>query len=63
MYWEKELERLERGNLEKLQINRLIITLQQAARAPFYDRMPQIGKLLNTGIKSIEQIRELPFTT
>jgi len=63
MYWEKELERLERGNLEKLQINRLIITLQQAARAPFYDRMPQIGKLLNTGITSIEQIRELPFTT
>ena len=63
MYWEKELDRLERGNLEKLQINRLIITLQQAARAPFYDRMPQIGKLLNTGITSIEQIRELPFTT
>ena len=63
MYWEKELERLERGNLEKLQINRLIITLQQVARAPFYDRMPQIGKLLNTGITSIEQIRELPFTT
>ena len=63
MYWEKELERLERGNLEKLQINRLIITLQQASRAPFYDRMPQIGKLLNNGIRSIEQIRELPFTT
>ena len=26
-------------------------------------RMPQIGKLLNNGIRSIEQIRELPFTT
>jgi len=63
MYWEKELERLERGNLEKLQINRLIITLQQASRAPFYDRMPQISKLLSSGITSIEKVRELPFTT
>ena len=63
MYWEKELECLGRGNLEKLQINRLIVTLQQAARSPFYSRVPQIGKLLNSGITSVEAIRELPFTT
>ena len=63
MYWEKELERLERGNLEKLQINRLTTTLQQAAQSPFYGRNAQIGKAIKAGITSIKQIRELPFTT
>jgi len=63
MYWEKELECLGRGNLEKLQINRLTVTLQQAAHAPFYSQIPQIDKLLNSGIRSIDAIRELPFTT
>ena len=63
MYWEKDLECLGRGNLEKLQINRLIATLQQAAHSPYYGRVPQIGKLLSHGITSIEAIQELPFTT
>ena len=63
MYWEKELETLERKNLEKLQVERLMKTLQQAVNSPYYGRVPEISKMLKSGMKSIEQIRELPFTT
>ena len=63
MYWEKELEVLDRKNLEKLQVERLMTTLNQAVKSPYYGRVPEINKAIKTGINSIEQIRELPFTT
>lgn len=63
MYWEKELEVLDRKNLEKLQVERLMTTLNQAVKSPYYGRVPEINKAIKSGINSIEQIRELPFTT
>ena len=63
MYWEKELEVLDRKNLEKLQVERLMKTLRQAVNSPYYGRIPEIGKAIKSGIGSIDQIRELPFTT
>ena len=63
MYWEKELETLPRNDLEKLQVERLMATLQLAARSPHYGACPQIRKALVNGLNAVEQIRELPFTT
>ena len=63
MYWEESLETLDRSSLEKLQVERLMTSLQLAARSPHYGRSPAIGRLLDSGIRSIEQIRDLPFTT
>jgi len=63
MYWEKELEVLDRKNLEKLQVERLMTTLQQAVNSSYYARVPEISKAIKSGIHSIDQIRELPFTT
>jgi len=63
MYWEKEIETLERKDLEKLQVERLMKTLNQAVHSPYYGRVPEIRKAIKTGINLIEQIRELPFTT
>jgi phenylacetate-CoA ligase len=63
MYWEKELETLDRSGLEKLQIERLMTTLRQAENSPCYSDKPEIKKLVASGVRSIEQIRELPFTT
>jgi len=63
MYWEKELEVLNRKNLEKLQVERLMTTLNQAVKSPYYGRVPEINKAIKSGINSIEQIRELSFTT
>ena len=62
MYWEQSLETLDRSSLEKLQLERLMNSLQLAARSPHYGRSPAIGRLLDSGIKSIDQIRDLPFT-
>jgi len=63
MYWEKELEVLDRKNLEKLQVERLMKTLRQAVNSPYYGRITEISKAIHSGISSIDQIRELPFTT
>ena len=46
MYWEKELETLPRADLEKLQLERLMNSLRQAARSPYYGKCPQIAKAL-----------------
>lgn len=63
MYWEESLETLDRSSLEKLQAERLMQSLQMAARSPHYGKSAEIGRLLDSGIRSIEQIRDLPFTT
>jgi phenylacetate-CoA ligase len=63
MYWERELEQLARRDLERLQLERLTSTLGQAANSPYYGRIPEIGRALASGLKSIAQIGELPFTT
>lgn len=63
MYWEKEIETLERKTMEKLQVDRLMKTLCQASNSPYYGRIPEISRMVKSGMKSIEQIRDLPFTT
>ncbi len=63
MYWEKELETLTRSDLEQIQRTRLMETLRQATKAPYYQGKKEIRRLLDCGMRSIEQLRELPFTT
>ena len=63
MYWEKELETLERRDLEKLQVERLVKSLDQAVNSPFYKKDPEIQRIIKSGLSSVEHIRELPFTT
>ena len=63
MYWEKEIETLDRKSLEKLQVDRLTGTLGQAVKSSYYGRISEITDFVESGIKSIEQISELPFTT
>ena len=63
MYWEKEIEILKRKSLQRLQLERLTTTLGQAVKSPHYRRIPEIGRFAHSGMKAIEQIRELPFTS
>ena len=63
MYWEPELEQLERKGLEGLQLKRLNDTLRQAAKSAYYGCSTELSHLAQSGIRSLEQIRELPFTT
>ena len=63
MYWEKEIETLERRDLEKLQVERLVSSLDQAVNSPYYRKDPEIQRIIKSGLSSVEHIRELPFTT
>ena len=63
MYWENELETLDRKALEKLQLERLQRSLQQAVNSPCYGQIPEVVRVARAGIQSIEQLSELPFTT
>ena len=63
MYWEPELEILDRPRLARLQVERLNASLRQAVKAPYYGRDAELQRWAASGLPSIEAIRELPFTT
>ncbi len=63
MYWEKELETMDRKSLEALQGERLRKTLFQAARSYHYDRRFKEMALDLEKIRSVEDLRRLPLTT
>jgi phenylacetate-CoA ligase len=63
VYWDKALETLNPVELRDLQLNRLKDTLRRAARSPFYrERLKEAG-LAPENMKSLDDIRRLPFTT
>ncbi len=63
MYWEKEIETMDRGCLEKLQAARLGETLERAIKSPYYGRL-YAGKGLDRGcIRTTADIETLPLTT
>ena len=53
-YWNSEIETLQRGALEKLQLERLHHVVEQALKTPFYQK-----RLARTGIQSPDDIRSL----
>ena len=63
MYWEKKLETLDHQALKSLQQQRLNRTLRQAVNSPGYQRVPEISRIAKSGVTSIAQLGELPFTT
>lgn len=62
-FWQEEFETLSRNDLEKLQVERLNKTIESACASPFYRELYKQKNINQGSIKSIEQIRELPFTT
>jgi phenylacetate-CoA ligase len=63
MYWDKEIEVLPRPELEALQLKRLVETIAQAQKAPFYrDRLAKEG-LSPESVHGLEDLRRFPFTT
>jgi len=63
MYWENELETLNRTDLEKLQVKRLKNTIQSAMNSPYYGNLYQQMGLSADSVKSVSDIQKLPFTT
>ncbi len=63
-YWNKEIEKISREELDKLQLERLQKTVGQALKTEYYgSRLPAAGINSAADIKSLADLRRLPFTT
>ncbi|MDH7480074.1 MAG: phenylacetate--CoA ligase, partial [Syntrophomonadaceae bacterium] len=64
MYWEREMECMERGQLQELQRERLQAVLDRAYQnVPFYRRRFDEMGIRPVDIRSLEDVARLPFTT
>ena len=63
-YRNPEIEKMPRGELEALQLSKLKQAVAWALRTPFYkERLPGVGIKSPDDIKSLEDLRRIPFTT
>jgi len=63
-YFNEEFETLPRTVLEALQIKRLQMTLERVCRnVPFYKRSFEAANLRPDQVRSLDDLRRLPFTT
>jgi len=64
MYWEEDKECMEREELEQLQIERLEATINRAyMNVPFYRRKFDELDIDTDQIRSLDDLKRLPFTT
>ena len=62
-YFEPQIETMSREELEKLQLERLKTTIEQAVKSPFYSKLYAEKGIDASTITNIDDIRKLPFTT
>lgn len=63
MYWNETIETMGREDLEQVQLDRLKKTLEAADTTRFYHKHFKDAGVDISSINSLEQLRELPFTT
>ncbi|HOD27154.1 MAG: phenylacetate--CoA ligase [Bacteroidales bacterium] len=63
MYLHETLETLSRDGIEKLQMERLRKTLNHCLNSPFYRKRFAEHKLRPEDIKTLDDLRKIPFTT
>ena len=64
MYWDAEIETLERSGLEALQLKRLKkLAARVAKQVPFYQQKFAESGVKPSQIRSLADVRRLPFTT
>jgi phenylacetate-CoA ligase len=63
MFWQQEIETMDRAALEALQLKRLQETVRRLERVPFYRAKYQETGFKPEEIKSAADVRRLPFTT
>ncbi|HXZ35168.1 MAG TPA: phenylacetate--CoA ligase [Thermodesulfobacteriota bacterium] len=62
-FWEREIETLKPKELRRLQLRRLKKTLRQAATSPFYSGLFKKHQVSAEKVESLEDLKEIPFTT
>jgi phenylacetate-CoA ligase len=62
-YRDKEIETAERGKIEQVQLERLKSIITSAMQTPFYSRrLPSVGIKSADDVKSLADLRKIPFT-
>jgi len=62
MFWDQDKETLAPGELEKLQLKRLKKTLKSAQNVEFYRKQFSEAGIRTSDIRTLDDIRKLPFT-
>lgn len=63
-FWNEEIEKMERPDLEALQLGRLKSQINRALKTPFYrSHFEEAGITSSNQIQSIRDLSKLPFTT
>ena len=63
-YWNREIETADRSQLEEIQLRRLRETVNWALKTPFYKaRLNKAGIFSGGDIKTLEDLKRIPFTT
>lgn len=63
MYWQKDIETMDRESLASLQTQRLTELIAHAQQSAFYGKVFKEHNITPESIQTIEDIRKLPFTT
>ena len=63
MYLHEELETLTRTEIEALQFERLLRTVRRCMKSPFYQKRFAEAHLSPEDIRSLNDLRKIPFTT
>lgn len=63
MYWEKDIETLDREQLTQLQSKRLHETMLRAAKTPYYKKLFEQLKIQPEKIVSLKDLQNIPPTT
>lgn len=62
MYWQQDLECMPREDLEQLQLTRLKELVDRVADVPFYNNKLKAIGIQSQDVKSLADLRHLPFT-
>ncbi len=63
MYWEKDVETIDRKKLEELQLSRLKDTIAHAGKSYYYGKTYKEKRIQADIIRSLSDIQKIPFTT
>ncbi|HNW28313.1 MAG TPA: phenylacetate--CoA ligase [Spirochaetota bacterium] len=63
MFWNKEVETIDRKALEQLQFKKLSAALRSAATTPFYKKVFKENNISVEKITSLDHLIDLPFTS
>jgi phenylacetate-CoA ligase len=63
VYWEKDVETIDRKKLEELQLIRLKDTLVKAGKSYYYGKIFKEKRINADSVKSLGDIQKIPFTT